>query len=93
MARGGRLVTAGNASGNIEVPLDVRRLYLFQLHLIGEPREQPGGLQDAFVRAGKGGVKTIIDRAFPLSQAAEAHRRVAVRAGVGKVLLDPTLDD
>src|SRR5262249_29462973 len=44
MARGGRLVTAGNASGNIEVPLDIRRLYLFQLQIFGEPREQPGGL-------------------------------------------------
>ncbi len=75
------------------MPLDVRRLYLFQLHIIGEPREQAGGLQDAFVRAGKGGVKTIIDRALPLSQVAEAHGRVAARAGVGKVLLDPTLDD
>jgi NADPH:quinone reductase len=91
MARGGRMVTAGNASGNIEVPLDIRRLYLFQLQIMGEPREQPGGLQRAFERAGQGGVKTIIDAVLPLSQAAQAHRRVAERTGVGKVLLDPTL--
>jgi len=91
MARGGRLVTAGNASGHVEVPLDIRRLYLFQLQIVGEPREQPGGLQLAFTRAGQGGIKTIIDRVFPLSQAAQAHRHVAERTGVGKVLLDPTL--
>jgi len=91
MARGGRMVTAGNASGHYEVPLDIRRLYLFQLHIVGEPREQPGGLKDALARAGKGGVKTIIDTVFPLSQAVNAHRRVADRAGVGKALLDPTL--
>jgi NADPH:quinone reductase-like Zn-dependent oxidoreductase len=36
-------------------------------------------------------VKTIIDAVWPLSQAAQAHRRVAERTGVGKVLLDPTL--
>lgn len=89
MARGGRMVTAGNASGHHEVPLDIRRLYLYQLHIVGEPREQPGGLNDAFARAGRGGVKAIIDRVFPLSETAEAHRRVAARAGVGKVLLDP----
>lgn len=92
MARGGRLVTAGNASGHVEVPLDIRKLYLNQLHIIGEPREQPGGLAKAFARAGEGGVKTIIDAVMPLSQAAEAHRRVAQRSGVGKVILDPTLD-
>ena len=91
MARGGRLVTAGNSSGHIEVPLDIRRLYLFQLHILGEPREQPGGLEQAFRRAGQGGVRTLIDKVFPLSQAADAHRRVAARPGVGKVLIDPTL--
>jgi NADPH:quinone reductase-like Zn-dependent oxidoreductase len=36
-------------------------------------------------------VKTIIDRVLPLSQAADAHRRVAARGGIGKVVLDPTL--
>jgi NADPH:quinone reductase-like Zn-dependent oxidoreductase len=92
MTRGGRMVTAGNASGHIEVPLDIRRLYLLQLQIIGEPREQPGGLEAAFARAGLGQVRTIVDRVFPLSRAAEAHRRVAERVGVGKVLLDPTLD-
>ena len=90
MKHGATLVTAGNASGNIEVPLDIRRLYLFQLHIVGEPREAPGGLEKAFARAGEGGVKTIIDRVLPLSQAADAHRRVAAREGIGKVVLDPT---
>jgi NADPH2:quinone reductase len=92
MAAGATLVTAGNASGNIEVPLDIRRLYLRQLHVVGEPREAPGGLEAAFAKAGEGGVRTLIDKVMPLSQAAEAHRRVAARAGIGKVVLDPTLD-
>jgi NADPH:quinone reductase-like Zn-dependent oxidoreductase len=92
MTHGATMVTAGNASGHIEVPLDIRRLYLYQLHIVGEPREQPGGLARAFKRAGEGGIKTIIDTVLPLSQAAEAHKRVAERRGVGKVILDPTLD-
>lgn len=92
MARGATLVTAGNASGAADVPLSVRRLYLYMLHIVGEPREAPGGLEEAFVRAGQGGVKALIDQVLPLSQAADAHRRVESRAGTGKVVLDPTLD-
>lgn len=92
MAPGATLVTAGNASGNIEVPLDIRQLYLRQLRIVGEPREAPGGLARAFEKAGEGGVRTIIDTVLPLSQAAEGHRRVEARAGIGKVVLDPTLD-
>jgi len=92
MARGATLVTAGNASGAPDVPLSVRRLYLYMLHIVGEPREAPGGLEQAFVRAGQGGVKALIDQVMPLSQAADAHRRVESRAGIGKVVLDPTLD-
>ncbi|MDA0784922.1 MAG: zinc-binding dehydrogenase [Proteobacteria bacterium] len=86
MARGATLVTAGNASGTADVPLSVRRLYLYFLKIVGEPREAPG------VRAGQGGVKALIDQVLPLSQAAEGHRRVESRAGTGKVVLDPTLD-
>ncbi len=91
MAQGAKLVTAGYASGNFEVPLDIRYLYLNQLHIIGEPREQPGGLAKAFERAATGDVKTIIDKVFPLSQAADAQRRVLTREGIGKVVIDPTL--
>ena len=92
MARGGKLVTAGNASGSADVPLDVRHLYLKQIQITGEPREAAGGLEAAFARAEQGGVKVLIDKVFPLSQAADGHRRVEERGGTGKVVLDPTLD-
>jgi len=92
MARGAKLVTAGNASGSADVPLDVRYLYLHQLQIIGEPREAPGGLQAAFARAGEGGVKALIDQVFPLSRAVEAQARVESNAGIGKIVIDPTLD-
>jgi alcohol dehydrogenase len=85
-------VTAGNASASADVPLDVRRLYLYQLQIIGEPREAPGGLEQAFVRAGEREIKVLIDKVYPLSQAADAQRRVEDRAGIGKVVIDPTLD-
>ncbi len=92
MGRGTKLVTAGNASASADVPLDVRRLYLYQLQIIGEPREAPGGLEQAFVRAGEREIKVLIDKVYPLSQTADAQRRVEDRAGIGKVVIDPTLD-
>ncbi|MDE0779632.1 MAG: zinc-binding dehydrogenase [Alphaproteobacteria bacterium] len=91
MGREAKLVTAGNASGSTDVPLDIRRLYLFQLQIIGEPREAPGGLEKAFSRAGESDVKVLIDKVYPLSQAADAQRRVESRDGTGKVVIDPTL--
>jgi NADPH2:quinone reductase len=37
----------------------------------------------------KGVLKVLIDREFPLSQAAEAHRYIESRQAVGRVLLIP----
>ncbi len=91
MGREGKMVTAGaHAGGRVE--LDLWKLYLFQLQIIGEPREQPGGLARALQMAGEKGIKTLIDKVMPLSAAEEAHRYTAERGGVGKVILDPTLD-
>ena len=91
LGRGATLVTAGaHAGGHVE--LDLWKLYLFQLKIIGEPREQPGGLARALKMAGEHDIKTLIDKVMPLSQAEEAHRYAAERGGVGKVILDPTLD-
>lgn len=90
MGRGSKMVTAGaHAGGHVE--LDLWKLYLFQLQIIGEPREQPGGLARALNMAGEENIKCLIDKVMPLSEAAEAHAYAAERGGVGKVILDPTL--
>ena len=38
---------------------------------------------------GSRAVKVLVDRVFPLAEAAAAHRYVASRANMGKVLLIP----
>ena len=91
LGREGKLVTAGAHAGG-QVSLDLWKLYLFQLQIIGEPREQIGGLDKALKLAGEHEIKTLIDRVMPLSEAAEAHALVESRSGLGKVILDPTLD-
>jgi hypothetical protein len=41
--------------------------------------------------AAEGRFDVLIDEIMPLAHAAEAHRRVAGRAGLGKVILSPKL--
>ncbi len=89
LARGGRLITAG-AHGGGTVPLDVKHLYLNGITVIGSVgRITPEDLAFSLRAAADGRYRVLIDRVLPLSEAARAHRLVAERAGIGKVVLQP----
>lgn len=90
IARHGRLVTAGSHGGG-EVPLDVKRLYLYQIAVMGSLGFTNEDVAASLDAAARGDFKVLIDEVMPLSEAAEAHRRVAGREGVGKVILSPKL--
>ena len=90
LARRGRLVTAGGHGGGI-VPLDVNRLYLNHISVIGGTGDTPGDVAMSLKAAAEGQYKAIIDRVLPLADAALAHEIVEARSGIGKVVLDPTL--
>jgi NADPH2:quinone reductase len=92
IARHGRLVTAGSHGGGT-VPLDVQRLYLYQIAVMGSIGFTPADVSFALQAAAAGQLRALIDRVLPLSRAAEAHELVANRAITGKVVLDPTLPD
>jgi NADPH:quinone reductase-like Zn-dependent oxidoreductase len=87
--RGGRLVTAGGHGGGI-VPLDVNRLYLNHLTVIGATGEEAGDYRSSLEAAASGRYTALIDRVLPLSEAVRAHEIVAERVRVGKIVLDPT---
>ncbi len=89
LARLGRLVTAGGHGGG-NVPLDINRLYLNQLTVIGAVGETQEDMTLALQAAADGKLKVIIDRVLPLSEAVLAHELVDGRDGLGKVVLDPT---
>jgi NADPH:quinone reductase-like Zn-dependent oxidoreductase len=89
LTRRGRLVTAGGHGGGI-VPLDVNKLYLNQITVMGITGERPESARQALEMAAAGRFKALIDRVLPLSQAALAHELVEGRGGLGKVILDPT---
>jgi NADPH:quinone reductase-like Zn-dependent oxidoreductase len=89
LARHGRLVTAG-AHGGGTVPLDVRRLYLNGITVIGSVgRISPEDLDLCLRAAADGRYRVLIDRVLPLAEAVMAHRIVAGRSGTGKVVLQP----
>jgi NADPH:quinone reductase-like Zn-dependent oxidoreductase len=88
IARHGRLVTAGSHGGG-EVPLDVKRLYLYQISVLGSIGFTHDDVTASLKAAAEGAFKVIIDEVLPLDMAAKAHERVASREGVGKVILSP----
>jgi NADPH2:quinone reductase len=88
----GRLVSVGN-SARAESLTDLtqllsRRLALFGFYLGGE-QGQTRALAELLDRVAAGRIEAVIDRTFPLSEAAAAHRYVADRSNLGKVLLIP----
>ena len=90
IARHGRLVTAGSHGGGT-VPLDVKRLYLYQIAVMGSIGFTDEDVVASLKAAARGEFKVLIEAILPLREAAEAHRRVAGREGVGKVILSPKL--
>ena len=88
IARNGRLVTAGAHAGGI-VPLDLNRLYLNYVTIIGSTAQADTDVERSLDIATKGHLDVLIDRVMPLSEAAAAHALVAERAGLGKIVLKP----
>jgi NADPH:quinone reductase-like Zn-dependent oxidoreductase len=89
LVRHGRLVTAGGHAGGV-VPLDVNRLYLNHITVMGRTGETPDGARLSLQMAAEGKFKALIDRIMPLSQAVAAHELVESRDHIGKIILDPT---
>lgn len=88
IARHGRMVTAGSHGGG-KVELDVGRLYLYQIAVMGSLGFKAADVDATLRAAADGRFKVIIDRRLPLGDAPLAHRLVAERGGVGKVVLEP----
>jgi NADPH2:quinone reductase len=86
----GRLVTAGAHAGP-DVSIDFGHLYHKRITIRGRPGYHPPDVPKCFAAAAQGKVAVQIERILPLSQAAEAHRRVESGESQGKIVLDPTL--
>ena len=87
LAYGGRLVTCGSTSG-AKVELDIRHLFGRQLVLAGSYMGGRGELHQVLQFVFDGRLKPVVDRTFPLAEAAAAHRHLESRKQFGKVVLE-----
>jgi NADPH:quinone reductase-like Zn-dependent oxidoreductase len=87
LARGGRLVTCGATTGP-HVGIDLRALFSKQLSVLGSYVGTKGELLRAAQFFFAGQLDPVIDRTFPLAQAAEAQRRLEASEHFGKIVLE-----
>jgi len=94
---GGRLVEVGLLGGAKGVSLPLDRLLYRHLQIIGTVmKSRPQRVKQAMTRRFRdrwlhafddGTLVPVIDRQFPLAEAAEAHRRMESSSGIGKIIL------
>lgn len=88
LKRGGRMLTCGATAG-YDPKTDIRFIWTFELQLLGSnswEREDLVQLMD-YIQAG--GMNPVIDKALPLSEAAEGIRLLEDREVFGKVVINP----
>jgi NADPH:quinone reductase-like Zn-dependent oxidoreductase len=86
LARGGRLVTCGATTGH-QAELDLRHLFARQLSFLGSYMGTKGELHEAADLFFRGELEPAVDRTFPLSETAQAHRHLEVSGHFGKIVL------
>ncbi|MDA0983753.1 MAG: zinc-binding dehydrogenase [Proteobacteria bacterium] len=84
----GVIVTVGAHAGEV-VPFDIIPFFRKQLRLVGSKNASTTELRTVMGMVAEGKLKPVIHAAFPLAQAAQAHRVVDSRDIFGKVLLLP----
>ena len=87
LARGGRLVTCGATTG-ANGALDLQALFAKQLTIQGSYMGTKGELLRVARFFFVGQLKPVIDRTFPLADAAEAQRRLEASGQFGKIVLE-----
>jgi NADPH:quinone reductase-like Zn-dependent oxidoreductase len=86
LATGGRLVVCGATSGH-EVPTNLRIVFFKNLSILGSTMGSKAALLRVLQFVESGALRPVVDRVLPLEDVAEAHRLLAARAVVGKIVL------
>jgi NADPH:quinone reductase-like Zn-dependent oxidoreductase len=86
LASSGRLVTCGATTG-YDAKIDLRFLFSRQLSLLGSYMGTKSELQTVIKLVAAGRLKPVVDRVFPLSEAAAAHAYLESSSQFGKVVL------
>jgi NADPH:quinone reductase-like Zn-dependent oxidoreductase len=84
--RGGVVVTCGATSG-FAATTDLRQVFFRQLQILGSTMGSKALLFPILDHVARGALRPVVDRTFPLAEAAEAHRYLDRREQFGKVVL------
>lgn len=87
LAYGGRLVTCGATTG-FRAELFLNHLFAKQLSLLGSYMGDFAELKEVFALLEAGKLRPVVDRVFPIREAAAAHRRMEAREHFGKIVLE-----
>lgn len=87
LATGGRLVTCGATTG-IHGSVDIRHLFARQLSLLGSYMGRFADLLAAAPLFFDGAFRPVVDRTFPLREAAAAQERLERKGQFGKIVLE-----
>jgi NADPH:quinone reductase-like Zn-dependent oxidoreductase len=85
---GGRLVTCGATTG-FDARVDLRFLFSKQWSLLGSFMGSLGELHQVLKFVFRKQLRPVIDRVYPLSEIAEAHRYLENKEQFGKVVVNP----
>jgi NADPH:quinone reductase-like Zn-dependent oxidoreductase len=82
----GRVVTYGATTGPVP-QVEVRRIFWKQLNVLGTAMGTPKEFAAMLELYGQGAARPVVDRTFPLAEAAAAHRRMEEAEQFGKIVL------
>jgi zinc-binding alcohol dehydrogenase/oxidoreductase len=83
---GGRIVTYGATTGPAK-QMEIRRIFWKQIDVLGSTMGTPNEFEQMLGLYGHNGLRPMVDRVFPLAEAASAHRRMEEAAQFGKIVL------
>jgi NADPH:quinone reductase-like Zn-dependent oxidoreductase len=83
---GGRLVTCGATTGPA-AEINVTHLFAKQLSLLGSYMGDFAELKEVVALLEAGHLRPVVDRVYPIREAADAHRRLEASEHFGKIVL------
>lgn len=86
LAKCGKIVTCGATTG-YDVSIDLRHLFMKHQQIIGSTMATRGELFEIMDLVRQKKLKPVIDKTFPLSEVAQAHRYIEEGKQFGKVVL------
>jgi NADPH:quinone reductase-like Zn-dependent oxidoreductase len=88
LARLGRLVVYGATTG-ARGEIDIRLMFWKQLEILGTTMSNPSEFREVMERVFRGELEPVVDVAWPLERAREAHQRLEGGGAFGNIVLVP----